>query len=117
MVSGVCRQRLCNKQLHGKVVMEESWISSHIMDYLLHMANLDKIADVNLLRMAVEYIRANPYMISNINCTKLLSLYNTHKVVTVFPYDSVDYILSSCTNSFDLRTCIPGVFISIARES
>ena len=93
LVSGICRKKLCNKQLHGKIVMEESWISSHIMDYLLHMASLKNVEGVNLLRMAVEYIRANPYMTSKIDCTKLLSLYNTHKVVAVLPYITVDDIL------------------------
>ena len=116
LVCGICRQRYCNKQLHGMIVMNEAWISSHIMEYLLHMAKLNKVDGVNLLRMAIEFIRANPYMIRKINCKGLYNLYNTNNVIVILPHDKVVNLLSSRTNSFYLWRCIPGVFNRFAGE-
>lgn len=66
------------------------------------MAKLNKVDGVNLLRMAIEFIRANPYMIRKINCKGLYNLYNTNNVIVILPHDKVVNLLSSRTNSFYL---------------
>ena len=70
--------------------MDEKWISSNLMTYLIHMANLNKVEGVNFLRIAIEYIRANPYMIAILKGSTLLNAYNTNKVVVPRHHNRVD---------------------------